>query len=177
MTSPYMASKRRDQAGNKPVHRYSLRSKSKVENDVSSPGPPSPKSLKVAVTAVKDEPVTPRPCFKRSNNSLADITLETLNTPREKSGVTPPKTPKSVRLKIPRRGIVLPEQATKQNTTSLSSNNCWDKSELEALGVTVAEYEFDLDEVHGDVNKLWPAAVENCTFLKTKSDLTSKGLM
>jgi hypothetical protein len=160
-----MASKRLESAGDKPMHRYSLRSKAKAKEDASSHGvPPSPESTKAASNLAKDEPATPRPCFNKSDSSLADITSETVNTPGEKSAVATPKTPKSVRLKIPRKGIVLPEQATTEHP-SLSSSNCWDEAELEMLGVTLDEYEFDLDEIHGDVNKLWPADVENCTSL------------
>jgi hypothetical protein len=169
-----MASKRLESAGDKPVHRYSLRSKTKVEEDASSHEASSPEPTPAA-DKVKDELATPRSCFKKSNNSLADITSQIVNTPGEKSPVAAPKTPKSVRLEIPRKGIMLPEQATEEHP-SLSSNNCWDETELRALGVTLDEYEFDLDEIHGDVNKLWPADVENCTSLNNPF-LTFKGIM
>jgi hypothetical protein len=167
-----MVSKRPNHSIHKPVHRYSLRSKGNLEQhalEESSHGSPS-RELNPAI----NEPAIPPHCIKTQNNSLADITSRILNTP-EKSEVTTPKTPKSVRLQLFRKGIVLPEQATEQKF-SLSLSNSWDKTELDALGVTLDDHDFNLNEVHGDVNKLWPADVENCTFLNI-SCLTLKGTM
>jgi hypothetical protein len=158
-----MVSKRPNHAIHKPVHRYSLRSKGKLEqhtSEDSSHGSPSRE-----LTPATNEPAIPPPCIKTPNTFLADITSQILNTPEGKSEVTTPKTPKSVRLQLFRKGVVLPEQATEQKPSKLSLSNSWDKTELDALGVTLDEHDFNLNEVHGDINKQWSADVENCTFL------------
>ena len=158
-----MVSKRPNHTIQKPAHRYSLRSKGNLEQHTSEDAIHCSPSREL--TPAINGPAIPPRCIKTPNTFLADITLQILNTPEGKSEVTTPKTPKSVRLQLFRKGVVLPEQATEQKPSKLSLSNSWDKTELDALGVTLDEHEFNLNEVHGDVNKQWPVDVENCTFL------------